>query len=239
MSAHLTVSGDEVGWKAAPATLGDVRKYDSLPKLLAYNAKHFPEQVAQREKDYGIWISYSWADCERHISRMAVGLATLGVGRGDVVALIGDNRPEWVWGEVAAHACRAMSLGIYRDALEEEIRYLIGYAEPKVVIAEDEEQVDKLLELGDAIPSVQHIVYTDPRGMRKYDDPRLMRLEDLEMLGEKPRLPKHRAVCRHGRGDLGRGYCDPVHHLGHHREPQARNVAERRLSRPCDQLSAR
>jgi long-chain acyl-CoA synthetase len=184
MSAHFQIKGDEVGWKAAPATLGDVRVHDTLPKLLAYNARHFPDQIAQREKDYGIWISYSWAACERHISRMAVGLAALGIARGDVVALIGDNRPEWVWGEVAAHACRAMSLGIYRDALEEEVRYLIGYAEPKVVIAEDEEQVDKLLELGAGVPSVRHIVYTDPRGMRKYSDPRLMRLEDLEARGE-------------------------------------------------------
>ncbi len=184
MSAHLHVSGDEIGWPAAPATLADVSKYNTLPKLLVHNAKSYPREIAQREKEYGIWIAYSWADCEQHISRMAAGFAGLGVGQGDVVALIGDNRPEWVWGEVATHACRAMSLGIYRDALEEEIRYLIGYAEPKIIVAEDEEQVDKLLELGDSIPSVKHIVYTDPRGMRKYDDPRLMRLEDLETLGE-------------------------------------------------------
>jgi len=184
MSAHLDVSGEEVGWPEAPATLGDVTQHDTLPKLLAYNAKTFPDQIAQREKEFGIWISYSWADCERRIARMATAFASLGLGEGDVVALIGDNRPEWVWGEVSAHACRAMSLGIYRDALEEEIRYLIAYAEPKIIIAEDEEQVDKLLELGDTIPSVRHIVYTDPRGMRKYDDPRLMRLEELEAQGD-------------------------------------------------------
>ncbi len=184
MSTHLAVSGDEIGWPKTPASLADVSVHDTLPKLLVHNAKNFPSEIAQREKEYGIWIAYSWADCERHISRIAAGFAGLGVRQGDVVALIGDNRPEWVWGEVAAHSCRAMSLGIYRDALEEEIRYLIAYAEPKVIVAEDEEQVDKLLELGDTIPSVKHIVYTDPRGMRKYDDPRLMRLEDLETLGE-------------------------------------------------------
>jgi len=185
MSEHLLVSGDEVGWPAPAATLADVSKHDTLPKLLVYNARNFPDQVSQREKDFGIWIAYSWADCERHISRMAIGFTALGLEPGDTVALIGDNRPEWVWGEVAAHSCRAMSLGIYRDALEEEIRYLIAYAEPKIVIAEDEEQVDKLLELGDGIPSVKRIVYTDPRGMRKYDDPRLMRLDELEALGEE------------------------------------------------------
>jgi long-chain acyl-CoA synthetase len=183
MSAHLFVSGDDVGWSTNGGSLADVTVHDTLPKLLLHNATAYPKEIAQRKKDYGIWIAYSWADCRTHISQMAAGFAALGVGQGDVVALIGDNRPEWVWGEVAAHACRAMSLGIYRDALEEEVRYLIAYAEPKIVIAEDEEQVDKLLELGDAIPSLRHIVYTDPRGMRKYDDPRLMRLEDLEALG--------------------------------------------------------
>ena len=185
MSRHLYVSGYDAGWGEAPSTLADVHVHDTLPKLLAHNAKHYPDEIAQREKELGIWIAYSWADCEMHISRMAAGFAALGVQQGDVVGLIGDNRPEWVWGEVAAHACRAMSLGIYRDALEEEVRYLISYAEPKIIVAEDEEQVDKLLALGDAIPSVKHIVYTDPRGMRKYDDPRLMRLEELEGLGEQ------------------------------------------------------
>jgi long-chain acyl-CoA synthetase len=185
MSRHLYVSGYDAGWGPPPDSLADVHVHDTLPKLLVHNAKHFTNEIAQREKEFGIWIAYSWADCEKHISRMAAGFAALGVQQGDVVALIGDNRPEWVWGEVAAHACRAMSLGIYRDALEEEVRYLIGYAEPKIVVAEDEEQVDKLLALGDAIPCVKHIVYTDSRGMRKYDDPRLIRLEELEGLGEQ------------------------------------------------------
>jgi long-chain acyl-CoA synthetase len=185
MSRHLYVSGEDAGWGAAGDTLTDVRVHDTLPKLLVYNAKHYPNEIAQREKEFGIWIAHSWVDCERHISRMAAGFAALGLSPGDAVALIGDNRPEWVWGEVAAHSCRAMSLGIYRDALEEEVRYLIGYAEPKIIIAEDEEQVDKLLALGDAIPSVKHIVYTDPRGMRKYDDSRLMSLDELEGLGEQ------------------------------------------------------
>ncbi|WP_245412404.1 AMP-binding protein [Notoacmeibacter ruber] len=156
----------------------------TLPKLLRRNAERFPKAIAQREKEFGIWISYDWAEVEGHISKMAAAFRDIGVGQGDVVALIGDNRPEWVWGEVAAHACRAMSLGIYRDALEDEIRYLVDYAKPKVIIAEDEEQVDKLLELGDTIPSIKAIVYTDDRGMRKYEDPRLISIEALEERGK-------------------------------------------------------
>lgn len=184
MSQDRVMSGAEIDWPEAPPHVADVSRFDTLPKLLAHNSKHHGQAVAQREKEFGIWVSHSWTDVERHVSRMAVGLAELGVSAGDVVGLIGDNRPEWVWGEVAAHAIRAMSLGIYRDALEEEVRYLINHAEPAVIIAEDEEQVDKLLALGDAIPSVRKIVYHDPRGMRKYDDPRLMPIEDLEALGE-------------------------------------------------------
>ncbi|UOM34751.1 AMP-binding protein [Acuticoccus sp. I52.16.1] len=180
--AALTIKGEEIAWGPAPAVAAEA---DTLPKLLARNAAAHPREIAQREKEFGIWIAYDWAAVEDHVSAMAAGFANLGLGAGDVVALIGDNRPEWVWGEVAAHACRAMSLGVYRDALEDEIRHLFGHAEPKIVVAEDEEQVDKLLELGDAIPSVKAIVYTDDRGMRKYDDPRLVDIRTLEHSGRE------------------------------------------------------
>ncbi|WP_254661939.1 long-chain fatty acid--CoA ligase [Vibrio parahaemolyticus] len=108
----------------------------------------------------------------------------LGIGEQDVVGLLGDNRPEWVWGELAAHAIKGYSLGIYQDSMHEEVAYLINYAKAKVVIAEDEEQCDKLLELGDEIPSVEYIIYCDPRGMRKYDDPRLIDVEQVYKKGQ-------------------------------------------------------
>lgn len=181
---RLHASGDEYHWAPTPDFVADVGVYDSLPKLLQYNAENWPTAIAQREKEFGIWRSVTWADFNTHVGRMAVGFQELGVEPGDVIALIGDNRPEWVWGEIAAHSCRAFSLGIYRDALEQEIRFLINHAEPKVIVAEDEEQVDKFLELGDDIPSVKKIVYHDSRGMRKYDDPRLMPIEELEALGQ-------------------------------------------------------
>ncbi|WP_420394695.1 AMP-binding protein [Acuticoccus sp.] len=174
-----------MAWPEPPRDVRDAAALDTLPKLLRRNAERHPRAIAQREKEFGIWIAYDWASVERHVSRMAAGLVTLGLEPGDVVALIGDNRPEWVWGEVAAHACRAMSLGVYRDALEDEVRYLFGHAEPKIVVAEDEEQVDKLLALGDAIASVTTIVYTDDRGMRKYDDPRLLSITALEEKGRE------------------------------------------------------
>ncbi|USD39114.1 long-chain fatty acid--CoA ligase [Ferrimonas sp. SCSIO 43195] len=156
---------------------------NTFPKILRHNANHWPEDVAMREKEFGIWNEFSWLDYHNRVKWMALALDHLGIGATDTVALLGDNRPEWVWGEVAAHAMGCYSLGVYQDSLHEEVAYLLNLSGASVVIAEDEEQCDKLLELGDAIPGVKHIVYCDPRGMRKYDDPRLLDVEVLYQLG--------------------------------------------------------
>jgi len=94
---------------------------DTLPKLLARNAAAHPDEVALREKEFGIWRSYTWAEYEGRVRTRALGLAAIGVKRGQVVGLIGDNRPDWVFGELAAHALGALSMGIYRGALDEEV----------------------------------------------------------------------------------------------------------------------
>ncbi|EGQ8532850.1 AMP-binding protein [Vibrio parahaemolyticus] len=162
----------------------DITSLDTFPKVLQHNAKHWPEQVAMREKEFGIWREFTWQDYENRVKWMALSLQDLGIGEQDVIGLLGDNRPEWVWGELAAHAIKGYSLGIYQDSMHEEVAYLINYAKAKVVIAEDEEQCDKLLELGDEIPSVEYIIYCDPRGMRKYDDPRLIYVEQVYKKGQ-------------------------------------------------------
>ncbi|ELA8128349.1 long-chain fatty acid--CoA ligase [Vibrio parahaemolyticus] len=162
----------------------DITSLDTFPKVLQHNAKHWPEQVAMREKEFGIWREFTWQDYEDRVKWMALALQDLGIGEQDVVGLLGDNRPEWVWGELSAHAIKGYSLGIYQDSMHEEVAYLINYAKAKVVIAEDEEQCDKLLELGDEIPSVEYIIYCDPRGMRKYDDPRLIDVEQVYKKGQ-------------------------------------------------------
>lgn len=162
----------------------DIKVHDTFPKILRYNAQNWPNEVAMREKEFGIWNEFTWADYNEEVKLLSVGMHALGCGKGDTVGLLGKNRPEWVWGEVAAQAIGSMSMGIYEDSLGPEASYLINYAETKVVIAEDEEQVDKLLELED-VTSIKHIIYCDPRGMRKYDDPRLMDHEDLKELARK------------------------------------------------------
>lgn len=157
---------------------------DTFPKLLVSNAKSHGDAIAIREKQFGIWRAFSWAEVLERTRDLALGLAEYGLQPGEVLGLIGDNRPDWLMGEIAAHALGAMSLGIYRDALDAEVQFLVGYAEVHIILAEDEEQVDKLLALADGVPVLRHIVYCDPRGMRKYDDPRLIDLADLLARGE-------------------------------------------------------
>lgn len=166
---------------------------DTLPRLLARNARSHPDEIALREKAFGIWRATTWSEYQARTRDIALGLSAIGIAAGEVVALIGDNRPEWVMGEIAIHAIGARSLGIYRDALDEEAAYLLQFSAASAVLAEDEEQVDKLLNIADRIPSLRHIVYADPRGMRKYDDPRLMPLADLLARGaeEAARDPDH------------------------------------------------
>ncbi|SDF59428.1 long-chain acyl-CoA synthetase [Bradyrhizobium brasilense] len=162
---------------------GRAAQADTFPKMLRLNAKEHGSEIALREKDFGLWREFTWNDYQTRTHDFALGMVELGLGGGDVIGIIGDNRPDWVAAEIAAHAIGAMSLGLYRDVLDEEAAYLLTYGEAKLVFAEDEEQVDKLLGLADRVPHLKHIVYSDPRGMRKYDDPRLMEASKLVALG--------------------------------------------------------
>ena len=156
---------------------------DTLPKLLLHNAANWPNELAMREKEFGIWHEFTWAAYRDQVRLIALGLAAFGLRRGEVVGLIGRNRPNWVWGELAAQSLGCMTLGIYEDVLAAEAGYLIAAAQVGVVLAEDEEQVDKLLELGAAGPRL--IAYRDGRGMRKYDDPRLVGWDALLEAGAR------------------------------------------------------
>ena len=163
----------------------DLKTHDTFPKILAWNAENFPNETAMREKEFGIWQEYTWQDYHNKVKWLALGLKHLGIRDHEVIAIQGENRPEWLWGEIAAHALRCYSMGIYQDSLHEETEYLLNFSEASVVIAEDEEQCDKLLELEDAIPHVKLIVYCDPRGMRKYRDSRLIDIDEVIKHGKQ------------------------------------------------------
>jgi long-chain acyl-CoA synthetase len=164
---------------------GRVAQADTYPKLLRLNAREFGGEIALREKDLGLWKLFTWNDYQTRVRDFTLGMVELGLIRGDVIGIIGDNRPDWVAAEIATHAIGALSLGLYRDVLDEEAAYLLNYGEAKLVFAEDEEQVDKLLGLAGRAPSLKHIVYSDPRGLRKYDDPRLLSADQLAAMGRE------------------------------------------------------
>jgi long-chain acyl-CoA synthetase len=156
---------------------------DTYPKLLRLNAREHGNEIALREKHLGLWRVLTWNDYQSRVRDFALGLVELGLSRGDVIGIIGDNRPDWIAAEIATHAIGALSLGLYRDVLDEEAAYLLNYGEASLVFAEDEEQVDKLLNLADRVPRLKHVIYSDPRGMRKYDDPRLLDADKLAAMG--------------------------------------------------------
>ncbi|TMO77507.1 long-chain fatty acid--CoA ligase [Pseudoalteromonas sp. S3776] len=162
----------------------EMAELNTFPKILQFNAQQWPHEIAMREKEFGIWNEFTWEDYNNRVKWLTLALLDKDVNKGDAIALLGDNRPEWVWGEVAAHAMRCHSLGIYQDSMHEEVAYLLQSSHSTVVIAENEEQCDKLLELGDEISHVKLIVYCDPRGMRKYSDERLIDVNSLYTLGQ-------------------------------------------------------
>jgi long-chain acyl-CoA synthetase len=162
---------------------GRAAQADTFPKLLRLNSREYGDEIALREKDFGLWRAITWNDYHARVRDFALGMVELGLRRGDVIGIIGDNRPDWVAAEIATHAIGGLSLGLYRDVLEEEAAYLLSYGDAQLVFAENEEQVDKLLGLGDRVPHLAHIVYSDPRGMRKYDDPRLIAADKLAAMG--------------------------------------------------------
>jgi long-chain acyl-CoA synthetase len=166
---------------------------DTFPRLLVRNARAMPEKVAMREKEFGIWQSFTWREVHDHVRDFSLGLSALGLRAGENVAIIGDNRPEWVWAEIAAQAVGAAAVGLYQDSNLNEVAYVIDHCDATVVVAEDQEQVDKILDMLEKLPKVRHVVYTDPRGLRKYRHPKLVAFEEVEAKGrelaaEKPSL---------------------------------------------------
>ncbi|MDE2975717.1 MAG: AMP-binding protein [Gemmatimonadota bacterium] len=169
----------------------DRRRYDTLPALLARRARDHPDQVALREKEFGIWQETTWAGFLQRVRAFSLGLVELGVENGDRIAIIGDNRPEWVIAELAAQSIGALPLGLYQDSIPAELARMLEAAEARLVVAEDQEQVDKVLELRDRVPGLEHVVYYDSQGMYGYEAPGLMAFEDVQTLGDRflDRLP--------------------------------------------------
>jgi long-chain acyl-CoA synthetase len=146
-----------------------------------------PDGVALREKDRGIWREINWAGYWRRVLEVGHALLALGVEPGDRVAIHSENRPEWLYGDVGTVAVRGVTVGLYPTNPAPEVRYLLADSGAKVLLAEDQEQVDKALSVADALPELTTIVYVEPRGVRRYHDPRLLSWEDFLALGRRHR----------------------------------------------------
>ncbi len=158
---------------------------DTLPKRLAARARVHAHGIFMREKDLGIWQSWTWQDAYSETRALARGLSGLGFARGDRVAVIGDNRPPLYFAMGAAQMLGGVPVPIYQDSIAEEMRFILDHAGVRFAVVEDQEQVDKLLQIRAELPELQGIVYHDPRGMRHYDDPALAAYDAVRREGAR------------------------------------------------------
>ena len=158
---------------------------DTLPALLFKNAEVRGKKTAIREKDLGIWQSWTWSQVSTEVAYLACGLAAKGFSRGSNLAIIGDNRPRLYWSFAASQTLGGVPVPLYQDAIAEEMIYVFNDAEIEFAIVEDQEQVDKLLEIMPRCNKLKCIVYDDTRGMRHYDNPALISYDELRELGRQ------------------------------------------------------
>jgi long-chain acyl-CoA synthetase len=160
----------------------------TIPQLLRWRVRKTGDKVALREKDFGYWNNYTWNDFYDRVGKVALGLDKLGIKKGDKLALIGDNIPELIFMAIGAQSIGAVSAGIYQTSLPDEIAELINYMDVVAVFCDDQEQVDKLVEVRDRIPQVRKVIYEDPRGMRDYrSDDWFIDIKDLYEIGAAAR----------------------------------------------------
>ena len=157
----------------------------TLPRMLRRNAQAMAKRPALREKNLGIWQTYSWARYYQEVRDFALGLAAHGFRRGDKLAVIGDNRPRLYWAQLAAQSLGGVAVPVYQDSIAAELVYVLNHAEISVIVAEDQEQVDKILSLNDKLPRLELIIYDDPRGLRHYEAPSLKSFEDVQVAGRE------------------------------------------------------
>ena len=159
-------------------SLTDSPRTDTLPKLLQRNAEESPNAPGIREKTRGVWQTFTWSGYRDMMRDFALGLASLGFTRGDKLSVVGDNRPQLYAAQLSAQAMGGMAVPVYQDSIAAELVYVLNHAEVSIIVAEDQEQVDKVLSLKDRLPKLQKVIFDDPRGLWGYDDPLLMSFEE-------------------------------------------------------------
>jgi len=161
-------------------------KGDTWPKILKHNYEEYgSSHIAMRYKQYGIWQPYTWKDYFVNVKYLALGLLSLGFEPGDKVLIIGDNAPQWYYAELAAQANHGASVGVYSDLTPLEIEYFAENSEARFAVVQDQEQVDKFLQIKDELPLLEKVIYWNYKGLAHYDDPILMGYKQVLQLGER------------------------------------------------------
>ena len=179
----LAEPGDVMVGKQMRGLRPDAFRDDTIPALLRRNAELLGNRPAYREKEFGIWQSWSWSEAAREIRALALGLLSIGVKEGDHIAVIGRNRPHLYWTMVAAQTVGAIPVPVYQDAVADEMVYVLEHCGARFVVAGDQEQVDKVLECRSKLAALELVVYLDPRGLRNYDHGKLISFADLQSDG--------------------------------------------------------
>jgi len=169
---------------------------DTFPKYLLRNAEMFGARPAMRHKDRGIWQSWTWSQQRDEIRDFATGLAALGLGHGDKVAIIGANRPKLYWAVCAVQSLGGIPVPVYADAVADELAYVLSHADVRFAVVQDQEQVDKLNSFADRLTSLRAIIYDEPRGLTDYDKRSLHDFEDVQEMGRRAQAADRQAATR-------------------------------------------
>ena len=158
---------------------------DTLPKILKWGCEKWGDRVFMRRKNFGIWQRWTWQNVFENVKSFCLGLMSVGLQPGETVAMIGENEPELFWAHWAAQAARAKTVCLYPDVTSAEAHYILDHSEAAFLIAEDQEQVDKILKIKDRLPRLKKLIFWDPRGLWKYLDPILMHFNEVQEEGRR------------------------------------------------------
>ena len=162
----------------------NITKDLTIPKLFYEKARKYGKyRVAMREKEFGIWRPITWHDYLENVKYLTLGLISLGLQEGDKVAMIGDNRPEGLWAEIATLCARGVAVWLFQDCLMDEVKYIVDHSDTKFLFGEGQEEVDKAISIYDECPRLEKVIWDDPKGMRNYDQDYLISLKEVQELG--------------------------------------------------------
>ena len=183
----------------------EITKELTIPKLFFEQAKRYgKDRVAMREKEFGIWRPVTWYDYFENVKYISLGLISLGLKEGDKVSMIGDNRPEGLWAEMAALCAQGVGVWLFQDCLVDEVKYIIDHSDTRFIFGEGQEEVDKSISIFHECPKLEKIIWDDPKGMRNYDQDYLISLKEVKELGrelEKKEPDLFKELVYKGHGD--------------------------------------